>query len=179
VQRIARVPASSSPLSFRKLPTRATARTDPMTLSHRHRVHVEFGDCDPAQIVHFPNYFRWMDAASRHYFVAAGVPPWNEVEDAPGLVGTPVVDASARFLRPASYGDDLAIETTVAEWRRTSFVMSHIIRRGGETLVEGREVRVFAARTGPDPRQIRSIPCPASVRRLVDATGPGAEPAAG
>lgn len=28
---------------------------------------VEFGDCDPAGIVWFPNFFRWIDAASRHF----------------------------------------------------------------------------------------------------------------
>jgi len=38
------------------------------------QVTVEFGDCDPAQIVYYPNFFRWMDAASRHFFIACGVP---------------------------------------------------------------------------------------------------------
>ena len=33
-----------------------------------HTVRVEFGDCDPAAIVWFPNFFRWIDAASRHFF---------------------------------------------------------------------------------------------------------------
>ena len=37
---------------------------------------VEFGDCDPARIVWFPNFFRWIDAASRHFFVECGVPRW-------------------------------------------------------------------------------------------------------
>ncbi|MFL6695326.1 MAG: acyl-CoA thioesterase, partial [Ramlibacter sp.] len=37
-------------------------------------VRVEFGDCDPAGIVWFPNFFRWIDAASRHFFIACGVP---------------------------------------------------------------------------------------------------------
>ena len=37
-------------------------------------VRVEFGDCDPARIVWFPNFFRWIDAASRHFFVECGVP---------------------------------------------------------------------------------------------------------
>ena len=42
-------------------------------------VRVEFGDCDPARIVWFPNFFRWIDAASRHFFVQCGVPPWHEM----------------------------------------------------------------------------------------------------
>ena len=36
-------------------------------------VRVEFGDCDPAGIVWFPNFFRWIDAASRHFFAEHGL----------------------------------------------------------------------------------------------------------
>ena len=46
---------------------------------HITRFTVEFGDCDPAQIVFYPNFFRWMDAASLHFFAPAGVPPWREM----------------------------------------------------------------------------------------------------
>jgi 4-hydroxybenzoyl-CoA thioesterase len=107
---------------------------------------VEFGDCDPAGIVYFPNFFRWMDAASRHWFVQRGVPPWRETEARWGVIGTPIVDASAKFLKPALYGERIHIETTVDEWRRSSFVQRHRIWRGPDLLVEGTEVRVFAAR---------------------------------
>ena len=32
-----------------------------MSFRHTTQFTVEFGDCDPAQVVWFPNYFRWMD----------------------------------------------------------------------------------------------------------------------
>jgi 4-hydroxybenzoyl-CoA thioesterase len=38
-----------------------------------HRVQVQFGDCDPAQIAFFPNYFRWCDAATLHFFTSGGM----------------------------------------------------------------------------------------------------------
>ena len=34
---------------------------------------VEWGDCDPAKIVFYPNFFRWMDAASWAFFAANGL----------------------------------------------------------------------------------------------------------
>ena len=92
-------------------------------------VRVEFGDCDPARIVWFPNFFRWIDAASRHFFVECGVPPWHETEAATGMIGTPVVDTHARFVKTASYGDILQIHTSIAEWRGKSFVQRHRILR--------------------------------------------------
>ena len=136
-------------------------------MSRHHITHftVEWGDCDPARIVVYPNYFRWMDAASLRYFRAVGVPPWHEFEAQSGILGTPLVDASARFVRPASYGDAIDIDTVVDEWRRKSFVMSHIIRRSGDVLVEGREVRVFARRHPEDPSRIQAVAAPESVRK--------------
>jgi len=126
---------------------------------------VEWGDCDPAQIVFYPNFFRWMDVASLRFFRAAGVPPWREFEAQSGIIGTPLVDASARFLRPATYGDVIDIDTAIDEWRGKSFVMSHIIRRGAVVLVEGREVRVFARRHPDDSARIQAVEPPESVRK--------------
>jgi len=135
-----------------------------MTRRHTSHLTVEFGDCDPAQIVFYPNFFRWMDAASLRFFRAAGVPPWREFEAQSGIIGTPLVDASARFLRPATYGDLIDIDTAIEEWRGKSFVMSHVIRRGEDVLVEGREIRVFAKRHPTDPARIQAVPPPESVR---------------
>jgi 4-hydroxybenzoyl-CoA thioesterase len=115
-----------------------------------------------------------MDAASLHYFRAAGVPPWREMEARSGIIGTPIVDVSARFLRPASYGDALEVDTSIVEWRGKSFVLAHRIRRGAEVLVEGREVRIFARRHPDDPARIEAVPAPADVRAWCDATGPEA-----
>ena len=127
---------------------------------------VEFGDCDPAQIVFDPNFLRWMDAAGHRYFHALGVPPWQlRPERAHDLIiGTPIVDVHARFIAPATYGDRIEIETTIAEWRGKSFVMEHVIRRGATLLVEGREVRVFARRHPVDPARIQAVDAPASIR---------------
>ena len=135
-----------------------------MSRHHISQFTVEWGDCDPAQIVFYPNFFRWMDAASLRFFRAAGVPPWREFEAQSGIIGTPLVDASARFLRPASYGDVIDVDTAIDEWRGKSFVMSHIIRRGADVLVEGREVRVFAKRHPDDPTRIQAVEPPESVR---------------
>ena len=138
-----------------------------MTLRHTTRFTVEFGDCDPAQIVFYPNFLKWIDSAARHFFVAAGVPSWSEMEAKTGIIGTPLVEVSVRFVRPATYGDEIAVESWIDEWRARSFVMKHIIRRGDEVLVEGTEIRVFARRNSGDPRRIEAVAPPEDVRRLL------------
>ena len=127
-------------------------------------VAVEFGDCDPAGIVFFPNFLRWIDSASRNYFVACGVPSWRETETTHGIIGTPIVDVQARFLKPATYGDRLSVESSVSEWRNRSFVMRHTVRRGDEVIVEATEVRIFAKRVPGERARIEAIAIPAFVR---------------
>ena len=58
-------------------------------MTHTWTTTVRFGDCDPAGIVFFPRYHRWMDAASLHFFMTCGVPPWHELEHTTGIIGTP------------------------------------------------------------------------------------------
>jgi 4-hydroxybenzoyl-CoA thioesterase len=136
--------------------------------SHVTRFTVEFGDCDPAQIVFYPNFFRWMDAASLHFFEAAGVPPWHRRNAGDGVIGTPIVDVHARFVAPATHGDRIEVETTIAEWRSKSFVLRHLIRRGATLLVEGREIRIFARRHPDDPKRIQAVAAPADIRRACE-----------
>jgi 4-hydroxybenzoyl-CoA thioesterase len=138
---------------------------------HIHRHRVAFGDCDPAQIVFYPNYFKWFDTASLEFFRACGVPPWRELEAGSGIIGTPLVKASAKFLAPASYGDDLDIEISIAEWRHKSFVMKYTIRRGDTVIAEGEETRVFAIRDAENPGRIKAVAIPAEIKALCEAAG--------
>lgn len=129
---------------------------------------VEFGDCDPARIVWFPNYFRWIDAASRNFFVQCGVPGWDETERTLGVNGTPLVDTQARFLNTATYGDRLEVHTRVVQWRTKSFLQEHRILRGDTPIMECTEVRVFSAPKADGSRGIRAVPIPEDIRRLCD-----------
>ncbi|WP_326534712.1 acyl-CoA thioesterase [Pseudorhodoferax sp.] len=126
-------------------------------------VDVQWGDCDPADIVFFPNFSRWMDAASLHFFRSCGLPRWRELEDTRGIVGTPLVEINTRFFKPATYGDRLEVHTHIAEWKAKVFVQVHQVRRGGELLCEGREVRAFVQRV--DGR-LKAIPVPEDIQAM-------------
>jgi 4-hydroxybenzoyl-CoA thioesterase len=139
-----------------------------MRKSHVTRFTVEFGDCDPAGIVFYPNYLRWMDAASLHFFRSVGLPSWDELARHTGIIGTPIVDVAARFQRPATYGDVIDVESAIVEWRGKSFVFNHVIRRGEDVIVEGREIRIFARRSPDDPHRIQAVPAPEAFRKACE-----------
>jgi 4-hydroxybenzoyl-CoA thioesterase len=132
-------------------------------------VNVEFGDCDPARIVWFPNFFRWIDAASRHFFVSCGLPPWHELEKSRGIIGTPIVNTEATFIATASYGDRLDIRVSVTEWRTKSFVQHYEIFCGSRAILECTEVRIFAGRRSDDPEKIRALAVPEDIQKLCSA----------
>ena len=133
-----------------------------------HTVNVEFGDCDPAGIVWFPNFFRWIDAASRNFFINCGVPPWHETEKTLGVFGTPLVDTHSKFVKTASYGDTLALLVSITEWRDKSFVQTYKVMRGDDLIMECEEVRIFAARRTDGKNGIRAVAIPQEIRALCE-----------
>jgi 4-hydroxybenzoyl-CoA thioesterase len=139
-----------------------------MSKTITYTVRVEFGDCDPAGIVWFPNFFRWIDAASRHFFAECGVPRWEETTRTLGVIGTPLVDTHSRFLKTASYGDTLQVLVSVPEWREKSFVQRYRIVRGEDAIMECDEVRIFAAKRDDGKNGIRAVPIPPTIRALCE-----------
>jgi 4-hydroxybenzoyl-CoA thioesterase len=137
-----------------------------MSKTRIHRVEVHFGDCDPAGIVFYPNFSRWMDEASLAYFMACGVPPWRELVKTRGIVGTPLLEIHNRFYTPATYGQTLEIYTTVEEWAAKTFRQRHTVKRGDELLCIGTEVRAFVIRDPANPDRIRAIPIPEDIQAL-------------
>jgi len=134
--------------------------------SHSYAVNVQFGDCDPAGIVFFPNFSRWMDEASLAFFMAQGVPPWRELVKTRGIIGTPLLEIHTRFMRPATYGETIHVHTTVEEWAAKTFRHRHVVKRGDTVLCEGTEVRAFCIRDPENPDRIQAIPVPEDIKAL-------------
>ncbi len=137
-----------------------------MSKVHIHRVEVQFGDCDPAGIVFFPNFSRWMDAASLAFFMAQGVPPWRELVKTRGIIGTPLLEIHTKFFKPATYGETIEIHTTVQTWGAKTFQHLHTVKRGDDLLCEGTEVRAFVIRDPANPERIKAIPVPDDIKAL-------------
>jgi len=126
-------------------------------------VHIEWGDCDPAGIVFYPRFFAIFDASTATLFERALGMTKFEFLKAYNCAGIPLVDTRARFLVPAKYGDDVVVESTIKEFRRSSFDVEHRLIKGAELAVEGLETRVWTGRDPTDPEKIRSQPIPEEV----------------
>jgi 4-hydroxybenzoyl-CoA thioesterase len=130
---------------------------------NRREVTIEWGDCDPAGIVFFPNYLKYFDAATNTLFLAAlGLNKYEMIRKY-GIVGIPLVEISTWFTIPSVFGEVVTIESTVAEIKRSSFRMQHRLLKGGALAVEGFETRVWTGHDPDDPDRLRSRPIPDEV----------------
>jgi 4-hydroxybenzoyl-CoA thioesterase len=124
---------------------------------------IEWGHCDPAGIVFNSRFFEFFDWGTWTLFEAAlGVKP-HELGTTYGIMGIPLVDAGARFLAPARFGDPVELTSRVSEFRRSSFDVAHQLYVHGALAVEGSETRVWAVRDAADSSKIKSQPIPPEV----------------
>jgi 4-hydroxybenzoyl-CoA thioesterase len=85
------------------------------------RLTIEWGHCDPAGIVFNPRffeYFDWSTARLVHEALSLGS---LDLASAYGIVGIPLVDTRANFMRPSRYGEEIEIVSSVAAVGRSSF----------------------------------------------------------
>src|SRR6185503_18122690 len=106
-------------------------------------VRIEWGDCDPAGIVYYPRYFAFFDASTSALLERALGMTKHHYLKAYDFSGHPLVNARSRFLIPTRFGDDVTIETTATDLRRSSFDVHHRLLKNGALAVEGFETRVW------------------------------------
>lgn len=131
---------------------------------NEHRVVVAWGDCDPAGIIFYPNYFRMFNAATDALFETAGFPLQRLIDEF-GTVGYPMINTGATFIAPNRFGDELCIQSRIIGWGRSSFQVDHRVFKGDLVTVEAYEKRVWA--TGDGAGQIRSEAIPDIVKGSV------------
>lgn len=133
------------------------------------RVEVQFGDCDPAGIVYYPNYFRFFDNATAALLSKAFEMHKRLWIEKHGILGIPMVDTGAQFLKPSRFGDEIEIRSAIVEVGRTSFGVRHTVFNAGEKVIEAHEKRVWVGRDPEAEGAIKPLPIPDDVRAVLGA----------
>lgn len=103
-------------------------------------VPISFGHCDPAGIVFYPNYYRWFDRCY-HTFLHEKAGGHRSICEKLGAKGTGLIDTGAKFPSPATEGDVLRLEMTLAEWGSRTLRVEYIGHVSDRRVVEGFELR--------------------------------------
>lgn len=132
---------------------------------------VEFSDTDMAGIMHFSNYFRFMEAAEHAFFRSLG---FSIQTTDPDPVGWPRVHASCDFRSPLRFEDSVEVQLLVREKRQKSIVYSFVFRKLNEParseVARGTVAVACVKRDGTG--KMMSVPIPKAVADRIEVAPP-------
>lgn len=130
-----------------------------------------WGDCDPAGIIYYPTYYRWMDAASWAMLASAG---WPAARIRAEQVSIPLVDSQCAFISSPTFGDECEVRSHVSKWGRSFFTVAHeiVMAGNGRVLARGSESRVWCRYEAGPGTPLKSAPIPADIRAALGGAQP-------
>jgi len=118
-------------------------------ITSRSQVTVRYAETDMMGIVYHANFLPWFEIGRTTLLKEQGL-PYRELE-AQGY-RLPVLEISAKYLRPALYDDTLTIITTIKEKPLLRIRISYEVHRGHELLATGESSHAFVDREGKPVR---------------------------
>jgi YbgC/YbaW family acyl-CoA thioester hydrolase len=138
-----------------------------MPYQFRCRQRVEFADTDMAGIVHFANFFRYMERAEHEFLRSLGLSV-HAVNGA-DLVSWPRVNAECKFRAPLSFEDELDVHLLVREKRpKTVTYEFRFYKLGDDNLVAVGSITAVCVSIDRASGQMTSVPIPAAIDRLIE-----------
>ncbi len=100
---------------------------------HRHACEVAFGDTDASGWMHFPNIFRYVEAAEHEFLRARRVLVFDRARG-----GWPRVNVSCDFKSPLMSGDRIEVQLAISRLGASSITWSfEVLNAAGETASFG------------------------------------------
>ncbi len=108
---------------------------------------VEWGECDPARIVFYPNIYRWFDKSSLDMMRCHGFGQAEMIEQY-GIIGFPLIETHAQYKRPMRWNDEVVVSSCVDSYSGRSFTVTHRVFKSDVLCVVGYEIRCWGTRDG-------------------------------
>ena len=122
-----------------------------MAYEYHYRRKIYWQDTDMAGIIHFTNYFRYMEEVEIEFLSSIGLDPLKIVNT--HNVWRPRVSAQCDFKKTVSFGDELDIHIWVVKKGRSSIHYELAFNHDGEEIAHGRLVIACVSKT-PDGRML-------------------------
>lgn len=111
----------------------------------RTQVTVRYSETDMMGIVYHAAYLPWFEIGRTTMMKEIGVPYTRLEADGYRL---PVLEVSAKYIRPALYDDTLTVLTALREKPSLRIRVDYEVRRGDELLATGASLHAFVDRKG-------------------------------
>jgi len=122
---------------------------------HDHEHRVTYSETDKMGFAYYANFLVWFEIGRTELIRASGL-AYKELEDMGYML--PVIEATCRYIRPASYDDLVTIRTSVSEFKGVRLGFTYEILRDGVKLAEGGTMHAFMDSAGKPkklPQELR------------------------
>lgn len=142
---------------------------------------VTFAETDLAGIMHFANFFRWMEETEHAFYRSLGLSVHPMAHGATDTsTGWPRMKASAEYRLPLLFEETVEVELRVAEVRTKAFRYAFRFWKNPEhpatrALAATGELVVVAVQATPGTREMKSCAIPEAFRSRIEAAPPDAD----
>jgi acyl-CoA thioester hydrolase len=130
------------------------------TVTHR----VQFSETDVAGVVHFSNFFRWMEEVEHAYFRSVGLSVAMLNNEA--HLGWPRVAATCDFFAPVRFEDEVKLVLRIVKLGEKSLNYEVEFTLAGKRVALGNTTSVCCQVT---PEGMKSIPIPPAIRQKLES----------
>lgn len=138
------------------------------------RRRVSFSETDLAGIMHFSNFFRWMEELEHAFYRSLGLSVHPMAHGFPDInTGWPRTKASAEFRLPLQFEEEVEVELLVAEMRTKAIRYAFRFWKNPDSpaaraLAATGELVVVAVEAAPGTRAMKSSAIPQSFRSRIE-----------
>ena len=130
-----------------------------MTKTFTIKRRVQFAETDLAAILHFANYYKFMEEVEHSFWRSVGQSVMTETDGA--VISWPRVKTGCEYFAPAHFEDELDLILTVTDLTNKSVSYEIEFHRGERRLAVGRTTAVCCTM---DNGELTAVPIPAFLR---------------
>ena len=130
-----------------------------MMFEHKLTKQVEFSHTDMAGIMHFSNFYRFMEAVEHDLFRKLGKTVAGEIDERGFHLGWPRVNASCSFKAPLKFEDSIELHLIIREIRNATVRYEVIFNKNGAEAARG-EITIVHVGVNPDDGVMKACPLP-------------------
>lgn len=139
------------------------------------RRRVMFCETDLAGIMHFANFFRWMEEAEHAFYRSMGLSVHPQIDGVTTTrTGWPRVRAQCDYLAPLKFEEEVDVEVSVAEVRQRSVRLAFVFRKldADATVAATGELVVVSVQADPLTQRMRAVEIPHHFREQLFVASP-------
>jgi YbgC/YbaW family acyl-CoA thioester hydrolase len=138
-----------------------------MPFEYRYQRRVEFSETDMAGLVHFSNFFRYMETAEHEFFRSLGLSVHADTDGR--LISWPRVHAECSYAAPLSFGDLVEVHLLVRHKKRKSITYEfHFYKAGVDQPVARGAITVVCVAIAVPTGKMSPIAIPDWIERQIE-----------